>query len=184
MNTGKDSDQEMLVSIWIRVVECILRESSSSHTNPVQDRWHVYHPWHVKLHKPLVRLAYFFCQTSARSSSQNEDKKVAKDKSLFSILSVYHPQVDVYIYLYLSSLRSISPLSVVSHCLDWSIFNFLSETMRGVGLWLLVGLSLPLLLYSLFFLYPFISLSFSPHRSLLSLIDCCIRSWPPYPWQW
>lgn len=67
--------------------------------------------------KPFVRLAYFVSKPLlVKSSNQNEDKKVAKDKSQFSILPVCPPPSELmYIFIYIPAHSALSPLSPLSH---------------------------------------------------------------------
>lgn len=107
----------------------------------------------------------------ATFGNQNKDKSVLKDKSNFSVLPALPPSKLMGIFIYIPSFCSVSPPSIVSHCLDWSIFNFLTGRMRGVDLWLLVELSLPLSLSPLFFLCLSFPSSFESFVSLNAASD-------------
>lgn len=122
--------------------EVILKISKSSHPPSKTVGMFITHDVWVFV-KPFVRLAYFVLNAQPSLALKMKIKRWWKINLSFPFC-VLPPEFDVYIYLYSCSLCSISPLSVFSHCLDWSIFNFLLETMRGGGLWLLVELSLPL----------------------------------------
>ena len=92
----------------------------------------------------------------------------------------------MYIFIYISARSALSlphsPLSHTARIDQYLIFSPRRWEVEVCDCWW--SSPFPLLLFSLFFLCPFISPSFSPHRSCLRLIDCCTRSWLACLRQW
>ena len=123
-----------------------------------------------------------FVKLQPSGAVKTKDKKMLKDKSAVFFSPFCLSGVDVYIYLYLRSPGSISPLSPLSHTARIDQYLIFSPRQWEVEVCDCCR-SAPLPFH--YVLCSFSLLSFpSSSLALLGLIDCCIRSRTPRLSRW